>query len=82
VLISDLDGGELVVLDAVARTEAKRIPLGRMPEGILIIPDGSRAYVAVAGDNKVAVLDLKTLEVIDQISPGAGPDGMAWIPQK
>jgi YVTN family beta-propeller protein len=82
VLISDLEGGELVVLDAVARTESKRIQLGRMPEGILVVPDGSRAYVAVAGENKLAVLDLKTFEVVDQISPGGGPDGMAWIAQK
>jgi len=37
-----------------------------------------RAYVAVAGDKTVAVLDLKTLEVTARISTGNGPDGMAW----
>ena len=58
VLVSDLDGGALVVIDAAARTEVKRIPLGRSPEGILVAPDGSRAYVAVTGDNAVAVIDL------------------------
>jgi len=41
-------------------------------------PDGSRAYVAVAADNYVAILDLNTLEVTGRISIGAGPDGMAW----
>ena len=56
--------------------------LGHNPEGILIVPDGSRAYVAVNGDNQIAVVDLKTLTVTDRISPGTGPDGMAWAVRK
>ena len=78
-LVSDLEGGDLVVLDTAARKEVKRLPLGRMPEGILIPPDGARAYVAVNGDNHVAVIDLKTWQVTSKISTGTGPDGMAWI---
>lgn len=53
--------------------------LGRAPEGILIQPDGSRAYIAISGENRVDVLDLKTLEVADHIKTGRGPDGMAWV---
>jgi len=79
VLISDLDAGELVVVDARARVEVKRLPLGRSPEGILVEPGGARAYVAVTGDNVVAVVDLKTLQVIGRIETGTGPDGMAWV---
>jgi YVTN family beta-propeller protein len=78
VLISDLDAGEVVVLDDAGHKEIKRIKLGRAVEGILIVPDGSRAYVAVAGENNVAIIDLKTLEVAGRISTGTGPDGMAW----
>lgn len=78
VLISDLDAGELVVVDAATRKEAKRIPLGHQVEGILVSPDGARAYVAVAGDDNIAVVDLKTLSVISRLQPGKGPDGMAW----
>src|SRR5215472_5478893 len=63
VLISDLDAGELVVVDAAARKEIKRVPLGHQVEGILVSPDGSRAYVAVAGDDHIAVVDLKTFAV-------------------
>ena len=79
VLISDLDAGELVVVDARARVELKRLPLGRSPEGILVEPGGARAYVAVTGDNVVAVVDLKALQVVGRIETGAGPDGMAWV---
>ena len=77
-LISDLDAGELVVLDTAARKEIKRLPIGRMLEGILI-PDNQRAFVAVTGENYVAVVDLKTWQVTRKIPAGAGPDGMAWV---
>jgi len=79
-LISDLDAGDLVVVDAAAHKEIKRLPLGKSPEGILIPPGGSRAYVAVNGDNHIAVVDLKTWQITNKISTGNGPDGMAWIP--
>lgn len=79
VLISDLDAGEVVVLNRATRDEIKRIKLGKAPEGILMVPDGSRAYVAVNGDNYIAILNLKTLEVTGRLVTGGGPDGMAWI---
>ncbi|MBI1875785.1 MAG: beta-propeller fold lactonase family protein [Acidobacteria bacterium] len=79
-LVSDLDGGELVVVDVASRKEIKRVKLGRAPEGILVAPDSSRAYVAVNGDDYVAIVDLKGLDVVDRIAtgPGSGPDGLAW----
>jgi YVTN family beta-propeller protein len=79
VLVSDLDGGDLVVVDADTHAEVKRLPLGRSPEGILVAPDGARAYVAVTGENAVAVIDLRTLTVLGRIPTGTGPDGMAWV---
>jgi len=80
VLISDLDAGELLVLDRQTLKELKRIKLGHQPAGILITPDSARAYVAITGDNEVAEIDLKGLELAARLKPGTGPDGMAWIP--
>jgi YVTN family beta-propeller protein len=77
-LISDLGNNALVVVDAASRKVIKRLNPGRQPEGVLIVPDGTHAYVAVAGDKNIAILDLKTLEVSAHIPTGAGPDGMAW----
>ena len=82
VLISDLGMGDLVVLDAAARKEIKRLNLGHGVAGILIVPDGSRAYVAVSPDAQVAVIDLKTFSVTGRIATGKGPDGMAWAVRK
>ena len=40
-LISDLDAGDLLVLDRATRKDLKRIKLGSQPAGILIPPDGA-----------------------------------------
>lgn len=82
VLVSDLEAGQLVVVDAAARREVKRLTLGKSPEGILVAPDGAHAYVAVNGDNYVAIVDLKSLSEVGRIATGTGPDGMAWAERK
>ena len=79
VLISDLDSGDLVVVDTATHQIARRIALGKSPEGILIDPDGSRAFVAVTGENYIAVVDLTAWSVKGRIEPGKGPDGMALV---
>jgi YVTN family beta-propeller protein len=79
VLISDMDGGDLLIVDVKTRAVAKRLRVGRMPEGILIRPDGRVAYVAVTGENRVAAVDLQTMEIVQTIAAGGGPDGMAWL---
>ena len=72
-------GSNLVVLDAATRKEVKQINLGGGAAGIVMVPDRSRAYVAVSGKDRVAVLDLKSLEVTGYVSTGKQPDGLAWV---
>ena len=79
-LVSDLSGGELVVIDTATRTERARLKLGRSPTGILVPPTGNEAFVAVSGENHIAVVDLTTQKVTRRIDPGSEPDGMAWVP--
>jgi YVTN family beta-propeller protein len=70
-------GSALVVVDAATRTVVKRLTSVHGSGGIQIEPDGARAYVACGQDNFVAVVDLKTLEMVGKI-PVRGPDGLAW----
>jgi DNA-binding beta-propeller fold protein YncE len=84
VLVSGLGGGavskgfNLEILDAATRKEIKQLSLGGGSAGILIVPDGSRAFIAVSEKNKVAVVDLKSLEVTGEVQTGKQPDGLAW----
>lgn len=83
VLISALGAragdSSLVVIDVATRKEVKQLSLGGGAAGILMAPDASRAFVAVSSADKVAVVDLKTLEVAGQIDAGKQPDGLAWV---
>lgn len=78
VLISMLGSGDLVVIDVAGQKVEKRIAVGHGAAGILVQPDGARAYVACTPDNYVAVIDLKTLEAVGHIEAGGNPDGLAW----
>jgi YVTN family beta-propeller protein len=82
VFVSTLGGPDLVILDAAARKEAKRVKTGRGAAGILMQPDGSRAFVACTPDDYVAVIDLKTLEMTGRLTAGKQPDGLAWAVRK
>jgi YVTN family beta-propeller protein len=78
VFISSLGSGELTIYDAKSHTEIKRLKIGHGAAGILMDPDGLRAFVACSADNYVVVVDLKTLEITSHIDVGGVPDGLAW----
>jgi DNA-binding beta-propeller fold protein YncE len=82
VLISSLRNGDLVVYDALSRKEVKRVNIGHGAAGILMEPNGQRAFIGCTADNYVAVVDLRSLEVTGHIDVGGGPDGLAWAVQR
>ena len=77
-LISSLRNGDLVVYDVTARKEGHRIHIGTGAAGILIQPDGTRAFIGCTPDNYIAVVDLRTWQVTGHIDAGGNPDGLAW----
>src|SRR5207245_4037428 len=82
VLISGLGAGadsNLVVLDTGTRKEVKGFNLGGGSAGILIVPDGSRGYIAVSGKDNVGVVDMKILDVRGYVTAGKQCDGLACI---
>jgi YVTN family beta-propeller protein len=81
VFIASLQSGELTIFDTRSHTELKRLKIGHGAAGILMDPDGSRAFVACSPDNYVAIINLKTLEVAGHIDVGGVPDGLAWAVQ-
>jgi DNA-binding beta-propeller fold protein YncE len=68
------------VLDAASRQVLKQLDLGGGAAGILLDPERPRAFIAVSGGNKVAILDLARLQITGEIAPLGQPDGMAWAP--
>jgi YVTN family beta-propeller protein len=76
-LISSLRGSDLVFVDVASRKVVKRLKIGTGAAGIVMQPDGARAFVACTPDDYVAVIDLKTMDVVGKIDAGGEPDGMA-----
>ena len=65
-------------------TRANPTMLGAMgrspqPEGILIAPDGKRAWVALSAMNRLAEVDLSTRKVVRYLTTGQEPDGMGYV---
>jgi len=81
-LIATLGGPDLVFVDVAARKVVKRLKIGTGAAGIVMQPDGLRAFVACSPDDYVTVIDLKTMEVVGKIDAGGEPDGMAWAVRK
>jgi YVTN family beta-propeller protein len=77
-LISSLGGSDLVFVDVATHRVVKRLKIGTGAAGIVMQPDGARAFVACSPDDYVAVIDLKKMEVVGKIDAGGEPDGMAW----
>ncbi len=71
-------GPDFVVIDVASQKVIRRVATGHGSGGILVQPDGARAYVACSPDDNVAVIDLKTFAIVGRIHPGGNPDGMAW----
>jgi len=79
VLVSDPPSNAVLVLDAASHQVVKKIDTEAGPSGILIAPDGKRAFIACSNAGKVQVLDLGSLTITGSVATGNQPDGMAWV---
>ena len=66
------------VPEAASRLFGDRFGESPAPVGIVVSPDGKRAYVAATQADVVVVLDTETLDVVDLWKAGREPDGMAY----
>jgi YVTN family beta-propeller protein len=80
VLVSDPPNAVVLVYDVATRELVQKVTTNKLPLGILMAPDGKRAYIACAEDNVIQVLDLGTLAITGSIGPFNVPDGMTWVP--
>jgi len=59
------------------RRMARRIPVGRQPNGLAQTADGNFLYVGHDKDNTVGVIDVRMMEMIQTNPVGGYPDGIA-----
>jgi YVTN family beta-propeller protein len=61
------------VIDAIELSEVAQIRVGRAPVQVGFTPDGTRAYVSLRDENRVAVVDTTTRRTIRHIGVGRNP---------
>ncbi len=73
---------QITVFDKNARRVVGAIPVGREPRGIALDPRRPRAYVALSGEDRVAVVDVDAGEVVGRIPlrPGDQPREVGVTP--
>ncbi|MFT4840606.1 MAG: DNA-binding beta-propeller fold protein YncE [Planctomycetota bacterium] len=85
VLVTCAESGELMIFDAAKREllregsiHGDRSEQSSLPLGVVSGPDSRFAYVTCARGEFVAIVDLKTGQLIDRIDARKGPDGIAY----
>jgi DNA-binding beta-propeller fold protein YncE len=80
VLLPDLRGHELRILDRATHRELARLPFaGGGPQGVTITPDGRFAFLSLSAQNRVAVIDLQSRTVVGHVDAGPAPDGVVFV---
>lgn len=74
-------GTEVVVIDTANNTIVGRITETPRVHGIAIAPNG-RGYTSNGGENKVSVVDLKTLQTLSKVDTGTNPDAILYEPKQ
>jgi DNA-binding beta-propeller fold protein YncE len=78
IVITDLESGDALVLDAHTYELRGRVHVGRMPSDIAITPNGRQAYIVLTGDNQVIGLDLTRMAIFQAITTGDAPTRIVW----
>lgn len=73
VTMGNTTGGELLILDAESGNLLGRVPVGSMPLGVGITPDGKMAVVANYASASVTVVDVPGRQVAGMVPAGTQP---------
>jgi len=80
--ITTADTNDVVVMTIATGALGVSIPVGALPTGIAITPDGAQAWVANTNGDSISVIDLRTESVIHTITMQSNdaPFGIAFTP--
>lgn len=71
--------GQVKVLRVSDYATVATVPVGAMPHGVWPSSDGSRVYVGLENDDKLAVIDTASNKVIANIPIGQAPQALAFV---
>jgi YVTN family beta-propeller protein len=75
-------GTEVVVIDTGTNTVIGHIADTPGVHGIAVVPELGRAFTTNGRENKVGVVDVKTLQTLSKVPTGANPDAIVYEPTR
>lgn len=79
-MICDPQGNAVHVADVAQRKVLWTLDGLASPRGVNIAPDGRTAFVTLAGESRVGIIDLESRRLVRSIEVGASPDGVWYGP--
>lgn len=80
IYITNINSGEVAVLNTTTNNIVSNISVGQSPVGIIYVPYNRLIYVAETSSSTVTVINSSTNSVIDNISVGRSPFAFAYNP--
>lgn len=78
-IVSNGTSGNIMFLDVAGRKVTGTLSVGKDPRSVALHPSGRYAYVALGGDNAIAIVDLKgTPQRIGTLGVGKNPVAIAF----
>ena len=71
---------EVKVFRTTDFTQVATVPVGKLPHGVWPSGDGTRIYVGLENDDKLAAIDTATNKVVATVSIGQAPQAIAYVP--
>jgi YVTN family beta-propeller protein len=71
---------EVLVFRTDDFSKVATIPVGKLPHGLWPSGDGSRVYVGLENDDRMAAIDTMTNKVIATVPIGQAPQAVAYVP--
>ncbi|MEO5799751.1 MAG: hypothetical protein ABIZ70_13840 [Gemmatimonadales bacterium] len=87
-IVTNPEQDEIRLFDVASHSERAKVKITREdgkpvgPQGIVISPDGSRAWITMGTANYVAEYSLPAMRSLRQWDVAAGPDGIAYSSQQ
>jgi YVTN family beta-propeller protein len=75
-------GTEVVVIDTTTNTIVGRIADTPGIHGVAVVRDIGRVFTTNGRENKVSVVDAKTLQTLSKVDTGANPDAIVYEPKQ
>lgn len=78
-VVNSLNRAQVDIYEPGSYRLLKRFPMASMPSHMAFTPDSAVVYISLQGSDKLAAIDLRTMEVLWTVAVGHTPAGVLWL---